>query len=100
VTDKGSRKGDAWGLRACEEIARLSGSLEGLTEMIGRQNALLGRLAGLMEEEAARRRRTGSSPRVAPVRAPVVLYDSDEEEVREEVGEKEDEEEVEENGDE
>src|ERR1700746_702479 len=37
-------KGDEWGLRACEEIARLSGSLEGLSEMIGRQNALLGPL--------------------------------------------------------
>ena len=99
VADEGSREEDSWGLRACEEIARLSGSLEGLSEMIGRQNALLGRLMEMMEEEATRaawRRRTGESPRMAPGRTPVVLGVSDEEETREEVEEKGNEEEDEE----
>jgi hypothetical protein len=95
VADEESEKEDSWGLRACEEIARLSGSLEGLSEMIGRQNALLGRLAGMMEEEATRvawRRRTEGTSRAAPI----VLGMGEEEEVREEVEEKGDEEEEEE----
>ena len=77
---------DAWGVRACEEIARLSGSLEGLTAMIERQTLILGHLAGMMEEEADwrrwRRRREGT-PRVVPT----ILGGGEEEEVREEVKE-------------
>ena len=71
-----------WGKRVCEGITRLSGSLEGLTEMIRHQNVILGRLAGMMEEEATwavwRRKRQGE-PVVAPV---IILGESDEEEVR------------------
>ena len=40
----------------CEGIATLSGSLDGLTAMIERQTLILGRLAGMMEEEADHRR--------------------------------------------
>ena len=42
---------EAWGVRVCEGIVRLNGSLIGLTEMIGWQNDLLGHLMGMMEEE-------------------------------------------------
>ena len=75
-----------WGVRACEEIAWLSGSLEGLTTMIERQTLILGRLVGMMEEEADWRRwrwRREGTPRVAPI----VLGEGEEEEVREEVEE-------------
>ena len=46
----------SWGERVCEGIATLSGSLDGLTTMIERQTLILGRLAGMMEEEADYRR--------------------------------------------
>jgi hypothetical protein len=44
-----TEKGDVWGKRACEGLERLSGSLEGLADMIRRQNEILGRLVGVME---------------------------------------------------
>ena len=70
----------------CEELARLSGSLDGLTAMVECQTLLLGRLAGMMEEEADwrrwRRRREGT-----PQAAPTILGGGEEEEVREEVEE-------------
>ena len=46
----------SWGERVCEGIATLSGSLDGLTAVIERQTLILGRLAGMMEEEADHRR--------------------------------------------
>ena len=49
MVDGGEEKEDAWGVRACKGIAHLSGSLEGLADMIRRQNEILGRLVGVME---------------------------------------------------
>ena len=86
VADGRAETEDAWGVRACEEITWLSGSLEGLTAMIKCQTLILGRLAGMMEEEADwrrwRRRREGT-----PRAAPIMLGKGEEEEVREEVEE-------------
>ena len=77
---------ELWGRRACEELTRLSGSLDGLTAMVERQTLILGRLVGMMEEESdqrrSRRRREGT-PRVALT----ILGGDEEEEVREEVEE-------------
>ena len=76
----------AWGKRACEELAQLSGSLNGLTAMVKCQTLILGRLAGMMEEESdqrrSRRRREGT-----PRAAPTILGGDEEEEVRDEVEE-------------
>ena len=77
---------EAWGKRACEELTRLSSSIEGLTTMVECQTLILGRLAGMMEEEADRRRlrwRREGMPRAAPI----MLGRGEEEEVREEVEE-------------
>ena len=93
-------KGDEWGARACEALARLSGSLDGLTTMVERQNAILGRLAVRMEEESDwarwRRRREGE-----PAGPPAVIMGAGDEEEDDEVeggaeneGENEEEEEV------
>ena len=53
----------SWGVKVCKGITSLSGSLNGLAEMVRCQNIILGCLAGMMEEEAAwvkwRRRRQG-----------------------------------------
>ena len=83
-------KEESWGRRACEGLAQLSGSIEGLTAMIGRQNLLLGRLVGMLEEEADwarwRRKRQGE-----PVVPPAVILgkgDEEEEEIEEEAGNK------------
>ena len=65
----------SWGVRVCEGIAHLSSSLEGLTEMIRQQNEILGRLAGMMEEEAMRvawRWMTQGELVVVPVVVPVI----------------------------
>ena len=63
---------ESWGERVCEGIATLSGSLDGLTTMIECQTLILGRLVGMMEEEADyrrwRRRREGE-----PVIPPAVI---------------------------
>ena len=85
VADGGAETEDAWGVRACEGIARLSDSLEGLTSMIGQQNELLGRLLDMMAKERvwAAWRRMEEAPRTVPV----VLGEGEEEEVREEVEE-------------
>ena len=85
VADGGAETEDAWGVRACEGIARLSDSLEGLTSMIGQQNELLGRLLDMMAKERvwATWRRMEEAPRTVPV----VLGEGEEEEVREEVEE-------------
>ena len=85
-----TERGDEWGVRACEGIARLNGSLEGLTSMIGRQNELLVHLLDMMAEERGWTawRRMERAPRTAPI----VLGVGEEEEVREEVKEKGDEE--------
>ena len=76
--------GGVWGMRACEELARLSGSLEGLTAMIERQTLILGCLAGMMEEEADfrrwRRRREGE-----PVIPPAIIMGAGGEEEDDEV---------------
>ena len=83
--DGGAEMEDAWGVRACEGIACLTGSLKGLTSMIGQQNELLGRLLDMMAKEqvwAAWRRMEG-----APRTAPIILGEGEEEEVREEVEE-------------
>ena len=42
---------ESWGVRVCEGIAHINGSLIGLAEMIRQQNDLLGHLMGMMEEE-------------------------------------------------
>ena len=76
----------AWGKRACEELAHLSRSLDGLTAMVKRQTLILGHLAGMMEEELDRRRlrrRREGTPRAAPT----ILGRGEEEEVREEIEE-------------
>ena len=86
VADGGAETEGAWGVRACEEIAWLSGSLEGLTAMIEHQTLILGHLVGMMEEEADWRRlmrRREGTPRAAPI----ILGEGEEEEVREEVEE-------------
>ena len=73
---------ESWGKRVCEGIATLSGSLDGLTEMVRRQNVILGHLAGMMEEEAdwARwRRKTQGEPAMALA---IILGESDEEGVK------------------
>ena len=81
---EGTGKGDVWGARACEELVRLSGSLNGLTAMVERQNVILGRMAGMMEEESDwrrwRRRRQGEL--VIP---PAVILGMGDEEEEEEV---------------
>ena len=84
MADGGAETEDAWGVRACEGIARLTDSLEGLTSMIGQQNELLGRLLDMMVKERvwAAWRRMEEAPRTAPV----VLGEGEEEEVREEAG--------------
>ena len=81
-------KEESWGRRACEGLAQLSSSIEGLTTMIGCQNILLGCLVGMLEEEADwvrwRRKRQGE-----PVVPPAVILgegDKEEEEVEEEAG--------------
>ena len=86
MADGGAETEDTWGVRACEGIARLTGSLEGLTSMIRQQNELLGRLLDMMAKERvwATWRRMEGAPRTAPV----VLGKGEEEEVREEVEEK------------
>ena len=80
---------ESWGRRACEGLAQLSSSIEGLTAMIRRQNLLLGHLAGMLEEEADwvrwRRKRQGE-PVVPPA---VILGEGDEEEEVEEEAENE-----------
>ena len=43
---------ESWGKRVCKGLARLSGSLNGLTAMVECQTLILGHLAGMMEEEA------------------------------------------------
>ena len=93
VADGGAETEDAWGVRACEGIARLTGSLEGLTSMIGQQNELLGCLLDMMAKERVWTawRRMERAPRMAPI----ILGEGEEEEVREEVEEKGDEEEEE-----
>ena len=78
----------SWGKKVCEGIATLSGSLNGLTEMVRRQNVILGCLAGMLEEEAAWARwrwKTQGEPAVPLV---VILGkgDEEEEEVEEEAG--------------
>ena len=77
----------------CEGITRLSGSLDGLTAMVERQNAILGCLAVRMEEESDwvrwRRKREGE-----PVITPVIIEgvgDEEEEEGEEEAGNEEEE---------
>ena len=103
VREKGAEATDgeaSWGERLCEGIARLSGSLDGLTAMIERQTLLLGRLAGMMEEEADyrrwRRKQEGE-----PVGPPAIIEgvgdEGEDDEVEEEA---ENEEEAEEVGDE
>ena len=84
----------SWGVKVCKGIATLSSSLDGLAEMVRHQNIILGRLAGMMEEEVAwakwRWRRQGELV-VTPV---VILGEGDEEEeVEEEVGNEEEHEE-------
>ena len=90
VREKGAEATDgevSWGERVCEGIATLSGSLDGLTAMIERQTLLLGRLAGMMEEEADHRR-WRRKMEGEPVRPPAIIEGvGDEEEVREEVEE-------------
>jgi hypothetical protein len=89
VADGGAETEDAWGVRACDGIARLSGSLEGLTAMIGRQNDLLGRLVEMMETErmwASWRWRREGSPRVTPVRASALVLGEGDDGGDEEVG--------------
>ena len=88
VADGGAETEDMWGVRVCEGIAWLSGSLEGLTTMIECQTLILGRLVGMMEEEADwrrwRQKRQGE-----PVIPPAVIMgvgDEEEEEVEEEAG--------------
>ena len=84
VTDEAG----SWGAKVCEGIATLSGSLDGLTTMVERQTLILGRLAGMMEEESDwrrwRRKRQGE-----PVIPPAVIMgmgDEEEEEGEEEAG--------------
>ena len=93
VADGGVETEDAWGVRACEGIARLTGSLEGLTSMIGQQNELLGHLLDMMVKE-----RVWTAWRWmerVPRTVLIILGKGEEEEVREEVEEKGDEEEEE-----
>ena len=84
---------ELWGKRMCEGIARLSGSLDGLTAMVERQNIILGRLAVRMEEESdwARWRWKTQGELVVPLA--VILGKGDEEEeeeVEDEAGNEED----------
>ena len=88
---------ESWGARMCEGIAQLSGSLDGLTAMVERQNAILGRLAVQMEEESDwarwRWKREGE-----PVGPPAIIEgmgdEGEDDEVEEEAGNEEEEEEV------
>ena len=81
---------ESWGRRMCEGIARLSGSLDGLTAMVERQNIILGCLAGVMEEELdwARWRRKTQGELAVPLVVILGEGDEEEEEVEEEVGNK------------
>ena len=87
---------ESWGKRMCEGIARLSGSLDGLTAMVERQNAILGRLAVRMEEESdwARWRWKREGELVGPPAIIEGVGDEGEEEGEDEAGNKEEEEEV------
>ena len=87
VREKGAEATDgeaSWGERLCEGIARLSGSLDGLTAMVECQTLILGSLAGMMEEEADfrrwRRRREGE-----PVIPPAIIMGAGGEEEDDEV---------------
>ena len=84
VTDEAG----SWEAKVCKGIATLSGSLDGLTAMVKHQTLILGRLVGMMEEEADwrrwRQKRQGE-----PVIPPAVIMgmgDEEEEEVEEEAG--------------
>ena len=93
VTEKGS----VWGMRACEELARLSGSIKALTAMVERQTLILGHLAGMMEEEVDHRRwrRKWEGEPVGPLAIIKGVGDEGDDEVEEEVeneGENEEEE--------
>ena len=82
VTDEAG----SWGVKVCEGIATLSSNIEGLTAMIERQNTILGRLAGLMEEEAdwARWRRKMEGEPVGPPAIIEGVGDEGDDEVEEE----------------
>jgi len=87
----------SWGERVCEGIATLSGSLDGLTAVIERQTLILGRLAGMMEEEADHRR-WRRKMEGEPVGPPAIIEgvgdEGEDNEVEEEAGNEEEEEEV------
>ena len=87
---------ESWGERVCEGIATLSSSLDGLTAMVEHQNAILGRLAGLMEEEAdwARWRRKMEGEPVIPPAVIMGMGDEGEDDEVEGGAENEEEEEV------
>ena len=89
---EGTERGDVWGVRACEELARLSGSLDGLTTMVECQTLILGHLAGMMEEESDWRRwrwkREGEP--VIPLAVTMGVGDEGEEGGEEEAGNEED----------
>ena len=80
----------SWGAKVCEGIATLSGSLNGLTEMVRHQNVILGCLAGMLEEEVAWARWRWKTQGELVVTLAVILGEGDEEEeeVEEEAGNK------------
>ena len=89
-----TEKGGVWEVRACEEIARLSGSIEALTAMVERQTLILGRLAGMMEEEADHqrwRRKMEGEPVIPPAVIMGAGDEGEEEEVEAEAGNEEEE---------